>query len=317
MKPTIYILLISQLLLGCSSVDKKKAEMKNSDRTTIDKPVKSNLPQKNVEKSQSQLDLDVNYIGLIDDFYFLDNNEIYIELYFIKDEITNQDWEQAEKLGDSLIFANDENGRTRIPTNKASKYFDLRGIDSISIYNLQNKLIETVRLKRIEYLNQNISPQFIAVFETDQKLASTEEYYCIGNYNKNLDNQYFKPTTNPKLTQTLTTKFDLNNQYVNQDLKGLHFKHVSRDSTISCLNSNESTMIVLTHSSESSVLFESKDDENIHDIIILPIMCKGFPILLTKSFKPESDMFWNNLLVFDGNKYIIKERQKLKIKNSC
>lgn len=310
-------ILLSLFLCACDIATDEESSNEDADKIVSDSTKAIRQVTDSDKNELPVLAKDVIYIGFIEDFYFLDNKEVYVELYFINDNVSTEEYYQAIKLGDSLIFSNDENVRTRIPFEDAYKHFDIRGIDSISIFDKQGKFIETTSLKHIEYLEQNIAPQFIAVFETKRTLDFPGDYYCVGNFNSPIDNSTFHPSENPTLSEKIVSKYDLDQKYVDESYKSIHFIHNGQDSTISCLNSNESTVIVISHKDDISVLYKSNESENITNIIALPIQCNGLPLLLTESLKPESDVSWNSLLAFDGEKYAIQTRQKINIKNCC
>ena len=66
--------------------------------------------------------LDSNtYIGFVNKYYFQKTDEFYIELY---SKGNNLNFEKVSELADSVIYKDDENVRSRIPLNVASKEFD-------------------------------------------------------------------------------------------------------------------------------------------------------------------------------------------------
>jgi hypothetical protein len=40
-------------------------------------------------------------------------------------------------------------------------------------------------------------------------------------------------------------------------------------------------------------------------------MKNNFPYILTRNVKPETDVMWDNLLYYDGTKYINSNRQRI------
>ena len=48
---------------------------------------------------------------------------------------------------------------------------------------------------------------------------------------------------------------------------------------------------------------------------IIPILENGMPTLLCEFLKPETDIFWSEVLVYDKGKYVSADRQRIKIKN--
>jgi hypothetical protein len=142
---TIIILTTLLLTIGCSNKDNSKGSNNDSLQTT------------NTDTLQTNKDLlneNIQYIGFIDKFYFSKDNEAYVELYFIKDETNADEYDKIVKLADSLIYEDDENSRLKFPDNLSQKYFDLRGLSKLKIYDRDNKLFCNADFVRVEYLNQ-------------------------------------------------------------------------------------------------------------------------------------------------------------------
>lgn len=302
-----YILINFAIILFFGCTKTKKSTSKNKTSTikidTIDKV--------NIKSKKTTID-DFSFIGNIQNFYFLDNNEVYVELYFKKDSISYDDYKNIVKLGDSLIYKDIENSRSRISPDNAKKHLDLRGLDSLNIFDIENNLIDKVKLLRIEYLNQNIDPCFIAVYKTTRKLNSDSYYYCIGNFNKKLDNNKYELTKNSKLTGELVDKFNVPQNYVTDEIKGIHYQIKNSNNKLSIINSDMYSMIIFTALNSSKIYYKSDEVENIESIHILPLNVNGMPLIISECFRPETDVSWNNLLSFDGSNYRIKERQKIK-----
>jgi hypothetical protein len=298
---TLIILTIAALTFGCSNRDNSKISNSDSLRTNL---------ADTTENKIDELNENVKYIGFTDKFYFSNENEAYIELYFIKDEITADEYHKLEKLADSLIYKDDENSRLRFPTSLSPKHFDLRGLSKLKVYDDNNKFICNADFVRVEYLNQNISPCFIAVYKTDKKIMS-DNYYCISNFNGAFEPANYSITKDTILTQKLLTKLNVPRPYYGLENNGTRIQFKNGDTTISVVNSDNFAYVVLVSGEEFKVLYKSPEPENISDIMVVPLMKNNFPYLLTRNVKPESDVMWDKLLYFDGKNYINTNRQRI------
>ena len=61
-------------------------------------------------------------------------------------------------------------------------------------------------------------------------------------------------------------------------------------------------------------VYHDESFENIVDTQLIPIVKHGMPILLCRFIKPESDISWSAVLVFDGNRYRGAEHQRVMMK---
>lgn len=252
-----------------------------------------------------------HYIGFIENFYYTKKNEVYIELYFIKDELDPKEYQNLERLADSLVYQDDENSRYKFPTNLSQKHFDLRGLSRITIYDENSEFICNADFVRVEYLNQNISSGFIAVFKPDKKISPKKNYYCISNYNNALETNSYTLSKDTVLTQNILAKLNAPIPYDGLENNGIHFKLKNTDSTVSIVNSDNYAYIVLVSGDQLKILYKSPEPENISDIKVIPIIKYRLPYLLTRNLKPESDVMWDKLLYFNGTEYINTNRQRI------
>lgn len=300
MRTFITILTLILLTYGCSNKHNSNVLINDSLQTTY---IDSNQTNKNV------LNEDIQYLGFIDKFYFSNNQEAYIELYFIKDETNADEYNKIVKLADSLIYQDDENSRHKFPDNLSQKYFDLRGLSNLKIYDKDNKLFCNAEFVRVEYLNQNISSPFIALFKTD-KLIKEEGFYGISNFNGKFEEINYTVSKDTLMTEIILTK--LNEQKPNYGLEnnGTHLFFSNNDTIISILNSLNFAYVTLTTKKDFKVLYKSTNLENFYDIRIIPLIKNRLPYILTRNIQPETDVMWDNLLIFDGTKYTATKRQR-------
>lgn len=297
----LILLTITVLTLSCSN-DNHSNKVNNSTLKNSAK-VTSN-------SSINALNQSIPYVGFIDIFDFSNENEVYIELYLLKDEIREDEYLKIEKLADSLIYEDDENSRCRFPANLSHNYFDLRGLSKLSIYDNQNRFVSHAEFLRVEFFNQSISSSFIAVYKTDKKIKSGA-MYGISNFTKVTKPVTYSIKEDTILTQKILTKLKVAMPYYGLANNGKHIQYKNSDSTLSIVNSDEFAYIVLSHGKEFKVLYKSPNFENITDLIVVSQINNKLPYLLTRNIKPETDVLWDKLLYYDGTKYIDTKRQRI------
>jgi hypothetical protein len=298
---TLIILTITFLIFGCKNRGGSNRLNSDNSQTT------------NVETLQTNIDIlneNIQYIGFIDKFYFSNENEIYVELYFLKDEINADEYDKIVKLTDSLIYEDDENSRHRFPKSLALKYFDLRGLSKLKIYDNSNKFVSNADFLRVEYLNQNISPVFIAVYKPEKKIKA-DNYYGISNFSGTFETTKYSITSDTSLTQNILTKLDEKRPYYGLENNGTHLHFSNSDTVLSVINSENFAYIILTTSNDFKVLYKSSDFENVSDAKIIPLTDNKFPRILTRNVKPETDVMWVNLFYYDGKNYKTTKRQRI------
>lgn len=298
---TLIILTTSLLIFGCSNRDNSSRFKNDSLQTT------------NAETLQKNIDIlneNIQYIGFIDKFYFSNEKEVYIELYFLKNDINADEYDKIVKLTDSLIYEDDENSRRRFPESLATKYFDLRGLSKLKIYDNSNEFVSNADFVRVEYLNQNISPVFIAVYKTEKKIKA-DSCYGISNFSGTFETTKYSITSDTSLTQNILTKIDEKGPYYGLENNGTHLYFSNSDTVLSVINSENFAYIVLTTNNDFKVLYKSSDFENVSDVKIISMTNNKFPYILTRNVKPETDVMWDNLFYYDGKNYKTTKRQRI------
>ncbi|MES2780835.1 MAG: hypothetical protein V4651_13160 [Bacteroidota bacterium] len=300
MRSLMFILTIMLLTFGCSNKDNSKGSNNDSLQTIyIDNSLINN----------AVLNENIQYIGFIDKFYFSKDNEAYVELYFIKDETNADEYGKIVKLADSLIYQDDENSRHKFPDNLSPKYFDLRGLSKLKIYDNDNKLFCNAEFLRVEYLDQNISSPFIAVYKTE-KIIKADGYYGISNFNETFEQKNYTISKDTVLTENILTKLNDQRPYYGLENNGTHLHFSNNDTVLSVVNSENYAYVVLTTNRDFKVLYKSPDFENVSDIRFIPLTKNTLPYILTRNIKPETDVMWDKLLHFNGTKYTATNRQR-------
>ena len=298
---TLSIFTVTLFIFSCTNRENSKRSSNDSLHTTqID----------TLETIIGALNESIHYIGFIEKFYFSNENEVYVELYFIKDEINSDEYDKIVKLTDSLVYEDDESSRHRFPASLSSKYFDLRGLSKLKIYDKKNKFVCNADFLRVEYLNQNISSVFIAVYKTEKKIKA-DSYYGISNFSGTFETAKYSITRDTVLTQNLVTKLNEQRPYFRLENNRTHLHFSNNDTVISVINSENFAYIVLTTKKDFKVLYKSPEFENVSDLTIIPITKNKFPYILTRNVKPESDVMWDKILYYDGTKYTATNTQRI------
>jgi len=295
MKIQFNILLLSiAIFCSCSS---KKSEVQAAQ----------SIPVSNKINLFDSTDL-VSYVGFINRYYFQKTDEFYVDLYFKNDRIEDSEYSQIAGSGDSTIYKDDENHRTRVPLRIASREFDFRGLETIALFDKNNRFLTNAHFVRVEYLDQNISPVFTAVYKADKPNLTDKAIYCIGNLRDNITTDNYIAFDDTILTKEIVQKLGITHKFT---LDGKHF-HTKDNNSISLINIDTTAMIIEKKNEFIKVIYQSKVSENIFDIVFVPIIRNSRPIILTKSVMPDTDVEWNELLIFDGKLYQSSDRQRIK-----
>lgn len=297
---TFLLLTFAIITFSCSNREKSNTPNKVA--------ALQNLPKKQEEKITA-LDENVHYLGFINTFYFSNKNEAYIELHFTKDKITDQEYAKLEKLADSLIYQDDESSRHKFPASLAAKHFDLRGLSKLAIYDNNNIFFCNAEFVRVEYLSQPISSYFIAVYKTEKKIK-LGNYYAVSNFEKSFETPNYTITKDTLVTQKMLARLNANKPYGALKNNGTHILFNQSD-TLSIVNSEDAAHIILHNGEKFKTLYKSSETENINEVMVIPLMKNKLPYLLTHNSVPDSDVTWNQLLHYDGSKYINTNKQRI------
>jgi hypothetical protein len=116
------------------------------------------------------------------------------------------------------VYKDDENSRGIISTEAASANFDLRGLDRIWLYDSgNNKISSKLQLKSVEFLDQSISPVFIAVYETAMKYQKIS--YCIGGFKPKFDDLDIKMISDREVISEIEQGFEIREVSMDHNLE--------------------------------------------------------------------------------------------------
>ncbi|MEO9870097.1 hypothetical protein [Ekhidna sp.] len=317
MKQYCLIVLVN-FILGCSTQTQEASSDQNtSDTLSSVQPLEiDTIPQTRIQVNLKPVVIpednvpqtDSSQILIVPVYNFVPTSEAYVFLNF-NEGYSYDSMTMVKSHLDSVVFDDMETRRRRLPMNKAKAFLDLSLLDSISIFNYSHEFKSMARLKRVEYLDANITGGFVAVFDTPG-LKEWELYGISGtsDFIEGFKSEYFEDKT---LNQAIKEKVNPGN------LRAYDVTHVNLHSygkTLSAYScgdyiDNHKSYLIETIGDQHEVLFELDDDYTIWDIIPIPIQLNRYPVLLVRLGKPETDFIWYLPVIFDGTKYqLAKEK---------
>ncbi|MDZ7606942.1 MAG: hypothetical protein U5K79_15435 [Cyclobacteriaceae bacterium] len=248
----------------------------------------------------------LSYAGYI--HKFRDNDTFYTDLYFLND-INDQLYLDISKMGDSLVFEDEENRRTLIDLDKAGKYFNLTGLHTINIYNSENDKLTTGRFDHIEYVEGNIESSFAAVFLVENPHAKNP-LFCIGNPADDLEKVSFTSFEDENLKSKLIEYLGVDSSL----LWNVSHYNFNSESILSTVSANTTAYIIETKENTLKTLYKSKDDEAIFGLNVISKKINGREVLLADCVMPETDMTWTSVLLFNGSEYESTKDRRIRAK---
>ena len=255
--------------------------------------------------SISQVNDSTMFIGVVHEF--ANNEEIYTDLYF-KDNSDPELYDFVAKSVDSLVYQGDQIKRSAVAYSVADEYFDLRGLFKINVYDSANRFIGTAGFERVEFIEEIIEDGFVAVFRPDKKFCG-EPAYCLTNATAVKSISNFTYTS--RKTKTVDKKIlEELNQPLSIDLNVVELK--LSPSNITYLVISADTLSFIYKKEDRRLLYTSPGSENIFDVTPIQIEANGEPMLLVGFAVPETDIFWNALMKFNGKQYEVCPRSRFK-----
>jgi len=271
-------------LTACSTP--KTNENQSKDLGSADSLTSPSLPENQVDS--------LIYIGYV--WRFEDNNSFYTDLYFA-DNFDYDIYDEVTKMGDQVIFKDEEVKRTRMNIEKIGQYFNLSGLQQIDIYNRKNQKLTTGRLSHIEFVEDLIENKFVAVFQVNDPNVS-DPIFCIGNSRDDLTQIEFSSYEDEKLKSEVLEFLGLGAAH----LWGISHYRLN-NLTISTISVDTTAYIVETLDSSHKTLYRSRSSEGIHGVTAISKEINGRQILLSECGMPETDMTWTSVLIFNGTEY--------------
>jgi hypothetical protein len=305
------LILALTLLFSCSKEKSQAIVATENQVVDLDEFDSIGIAKSKTERSEAKLNDDsITYIGFVQHFYFLENNEIFTELYFNRPINTWEEYDSISKLSER-VYKDDENSRGIISTEAASANFDLRGLDRIWLYDSgNNKISSELQLKSVEFLDQSISPVFIAVYETAMKYQ--EISYCIGGFKPKFDDLDIKMISDREVISEIEQGFEIREVSMDHNLE--YFQYILDDKLILTIsNTDQSIFIHKTINSQTNEIYASSEPENIVRVQIIPILIDEMPILLCEFVKPDTDLFWSEVLIYNGERYQMIKNQRVRM----
>jgi hypothetical protein len=238
---------------------------------------------------------------------FEENDELYTELFF-KKGYEQELYDFLAKSSDSLVYQGDEIKRSALPNPVAAEYFDLRGLEHVDVFDVSNQLIGTAKLERVEFLEQVIQAGFVGVFKLERP-SKGEPAYCLSeqareNIIKNFSyNSQKTETLNKEVTSQLSMSATDNIKIIEVELRP--------DNETLWMVSDDTTAFIYQKKNKI-LLYKSERMETIDGAIPLPIAINGKPLLLINFSMPETDVFWDGLMKFNGKQYELCPRNRFK-----
>lgn len=260
-----------------------------------------------IEFEETEFEISPNTEKILVDrvHYFPSTNEAYVWVGFKG----GYDWKALDSLkkhADSLIFQDGEITRTRYPFDKASKYLDLEMLDGIVIFNYSHESQGTSKLKRIEYFEDVLGDQFIAILETPKDLKGDEFYGINGTTNfitslssRNIDDQNLKKSILNFLD--LKSKYDW--RYGSIQIKPYNLTYAF----YSFLAEGETEKSYLIEAGDMGLkkMAETTNEYSIWELSPVTVQINYRPVLLLWVGYPETGSEWFTPAIFDGKKFQI------------
>lgn len=298
------------LTLACAQKDPGKGLNKLSGRKTT--------PESEPSRKQIQVSFDSTfYIGYVD--YFPETREFYTPLFYQKGH-EYPDEDILESRLDSVIAFEEDWGRERLPMEEAQEMLVLSGLDSIAIYNRRHQLVCRSRLIRVEYLWNGMESNFVAVFQSDgSPVEETHELYGVsaglscyetGFQEEELQDARINELLIERMNISRAVKWDMRHYRI--DPLQAVFSVVSGYAMD--LNKGTSYLTVMEHN-DVQILNEEIDNFQFLNILPVPVMVNGRPLMLVSAGYPSSDVIWNYLAWYDGEKYDPVDYNRIHVRN--
>lgn len=249
------------------------------------------------------------YIGEI--ATFVETGEVYTPVYYRSHLQTEGIYDSLREQTDSLIFEDIERRRSRLPIEIAKKYFELSGLDSIHVY-AKGYLVGKARFIRVEYLDDVIAGEYVAVFRWDGSSTAPHQLdYCIsaGQHKYKAVNMLYENIDNEDLTMDILNKFAPEAEQV---WNVVHMRIMPDGSVYSAISLQSRLLLLETEEGQSRILSTVNEDWVISGITPVHLEINGKPILLLRMGVKDTDFIWTSLAIFSGEQYEFYAHNRLK-----
>jgi hypothetical protein len=236
------------------------------------------------------------YIGAAG--YFPDTKEFYIPLYY---RLESDNYVDPEKL-DSIISEKEGNVRKRLPLAEAVKEFYLEEMEHVLLFNSDNEFLGRLSLKRVEYMEDQISSQFVAVYPAIKLAHNPDDlHYAVSANYSPLPKDSFDVEELEDVALDTAVLHGVNLAQSSRCVTN-HFKVLPAGNIYSILSNDTVSLLTETIDNHTTVLQEG-DDFHFGNIMPLPISVYGKPIILVYYYVPETDVTGNFISAFNGTSY--------------
>jgi hypothetical protein len=271
------------------------------------------LQKERSESTIAEIEIDIPadstlYIGTIEAFE--NTQEFYTPLYF-KQEIGDAEYSHVHGLTDSIIYQGDEIQRKLMPFDQAMKYFNLNGLRQISIYNDSNQLLSKANLLRVEYVQDFIEGEFVAVFKSERYIGNNEHgMYCLGQTLQKftMTDARCEVVSDPVIDEAIAKAIGV----VKEEFTARHHKDTEHNKVYSIVSLDSLSFITEWDNTQLNILKELKTDHYIYHIQPIAVEVNGKPVLLADFAVHESDVQWSAPLAFYKKEYVAAEQGRIR-----
>lgn len=301
------------LLIACTSQTTPASEVAETSPITIPQSTAvetvQSLPDDSLSPHTTVIAPDSSvYIGEVSTFR--ETGELYTPVYFHPNVVTDGLFDALEKQTDSVIYEDIEIGRSRVPESVARNYFNLSGLDTISVYE-DARHAGNARFVRVEYFQDVIESKFIAVFKPlGASTLPQQPDYCIskGQHPYKTIPVTSEEIEDEQLTKMLLEKFVPGTERV-WDVS--HTRIMPHHSVYSAISMQSRLLLVETHDGQSRILKDLEEDWFISEITPLHLESNGKPILLLWMGVNETDILWHAVAIYSGKGFVFAEGNRV------
>lgn len=297
------------ILIGCSPPASNDEGVSASSNPVLDSlpgdVVSPGIDPISVDEKRLKPDTSL-YIGEI--WTFPETGELYTPLYYHEGIDVDKVYQWLPKQTDSTIYEDVEVRRRRLPVTIAKKYLNLSGLDTISVFE-KGKFACTARLVRVEYFDDIIESQSIAVFKPIGSLPE-EPDYCISSGRNPFESVAISYETfeDEQLTKQLLATYGRD---ASQLWHASHTRILPYDAVYSAISFDSRLLLVETQNGQSRVLLDEGQNTSIFELIPTHLQSNGKPILLLKMVVNETDIMWTALAIYSGKEYITVDGNRI------